>query len=218
MFTRSLLLSTVFLAGLGSPTSAQTSDNGQGYPMPGLPGISVAEGLDGSGNVASLLIYQNGQQVQSLDVCTANPVPRLEPVGSLNTTDFNFDGSPDLALQVSSGKGDNKYCVWLFDPGTQRFVLNRRLSDLPNPAPDPKTKTVQSTEVLGCNGACFTKRLYKWSGRDLEMVRSETRTRDPLAIGFGGCDYILSISETRNGEPHEVSRERVNASGVRCDR
>lgn len=217
MFKRSLFLFTVFLAGLNSPTLAQTSDNGQGYPMPGLAGISVAEGLDGSGNIASLLVYQHGQQVQSLDVCTANPVPRLGPVGSLNTTDFNFDGLPDLALQVSAGKGNNRYCVWLFDPGTQRFVPNQRLSELPNPMPDPKTKTVQSTEILGCNGACFTRKIYRWSGHDLEMVRSETRTRDPLAIGFGGCDYILSISETKDGEPHEVSRERVNASGVRCD-
>jgi len=219
MFSASILLFAIlFSAYSGAQAQQSAAPATEGSPVPGLPGITVALGLNPAAQIEWLLVYQNRQQVQKLNVCTGSPVPRQDPVGSLNMADFNFDGVPDLALQVSAEKGNQQYCIWLFDSSTQRFVLNEQLSKLTNPMPDPQTKTVVSTQTLGCNGACYSKKIYEWSQEELELTREVTRTREPLAIGFGGCDYIESVSTIKDGELREIGRDRVNASGVRCDR
>lgn len=185
--------------------------------MPGLPGISIAQGLNPSGDVQWVLVYQNGKQIQALDICVPGAVPRRDPVGSLAVADFNFDNSPDLALQISSENGNSKYCVWLFDAEQQLFTLNHQLSGVANLAPDPSTKSLQSYENQGCNGVCFTKNTYKWSNGEMELIRSETTSQAPLSVGYGGCNFVHSVKEMKRGELREVSRERVNALGIECD-
>ncbi len=217
MWIHSAFLFTFLFFASGMGPTRQGPDAGQGYPMPGLPGVSIAQGLNQNGDVQWVLVYQNGKQIQALDICVSGAVPRRDPLGSLAVADFNFDNSPDLALQVSSEDGNSKYCVWLFDPGQQLFMLNYQLSGVANLAPDPSTKTLQSYENQGCNGVCFTKNSYRWSNGEMELIRSESTSKAPLSLGYGGCDFVHSVKELKRGELREVSRERVNALGINCD-
>ena len=98
--------------------------NVQGTPIPGVVGYGVELGLDVSGNVAALLVYQGTTVAQELVACTPQPVPRDGDVGTIATTDFNFDGYGDLLLQVSSQDKNAMFCVWLFDPKTKQYVAS----------------------------------------------------------------------------------------------
>src|SRR5215831_10737585 len=93
------VLSTLLLSLFLFP---QEPPMGPGTPIPGLPSWSVALGLNPQGRVQSLLVYKGQQLVQTLDVCTDEPVARTDSVGSMATADFNFDGFYDLALQLSA--------------------------------------------------------------------------------------------------------------------
>jgi hypothetical protein len=215
------LISGVFLAaffqasGAESQEASQQSAGVRGSPLPGLPNIGVEQGLNSAGRVESLLVYQGQQQVQTLDVCTEEPVPRQGKVGTLATADYNFDGYPDLALQATDVKDNSTFCVWLFDPGTQRFVPSSQLSQLVNAVPDPKTRTVVSTKYPGCP-SCYEREVFRWSQGQLEPVRDESLTLDPLSVGYGGCDYVHTVKEVKDGRMKETDRERTNSFGTRC--
>ncbi len=209
-----VFLAALFQATWGTEAGQQSADV-RGTPMPGLPGIGVELGLNTAGRIESLLVYQGQQQVQTLDVCTDEPVARQGKVGSLATADYNFDGYSDLALQVTEVKDNRTFCVWLFDSGTQRFVASSQLSQLINPVPDPKTGTVVSTRYPGCP-SCYEKQVFGWSQGQLGEVRYESLTLDPLSIGYGGCDYVHTVKELKDGRMKETERERVNRLGAPC--
>lgn len=213
---------SVLLAALIRAAPQQSSDPGQlsagvrGSPMPGLPNIGVELGLNTAGRIESLLVYHGQQLAQTLNVCTEEPVAREKQVGSLATADYNFDGYSDLALQVTAEKqNNNTFCVWLFDPQEQRFRASSQLSQLINPVPDPKTRTVVSTKYGPCP-YCYDKQVFKWSGGQLELSRHETLTMDPLAIGTGGCNYVHTVEESKDGKMRQVNRERATALGGPC--
>ncbi len=194
----------------------QQSAGVRGTPMPGLPNIGVELGLNTRGNVESLLVYQGQQQVQTLNVCTEEPVIRQKQVGTLASADYNFDGFSDLALQVTAEKyNNNTFCVWIFDPRSQRFTASSQLSQLVNPVPDAKTHTVVSTKYPFCP-YCYDKQVFKWSGEQLELVKHESLLMDPLAIGTGGCSYVHTVEEPKDGRMRQVNRERTNALGAPC--
>ncbi|HEY6971991.1 MAG TPA: hypothetical protein VJA94_22460 [Candidatus Angelobacter sp.] len=186
-----------------------------GATIPGLPNWSVALGLNPQGRVQSLLVYKGQQLAQTLDVCTEEPVARADPVGTMATADFNFDGFFDLALQVASEKSNQRFCVWLFDSQTRQFEASSQLSQLTNPVADPKTRTVVSTTFLRCT-YCYERQEFRWSGKQLELIREQSLTMDPLSVGTGGCQFILTVKERKNGEMQETSRERANSFGTRC--
>ena len=58
-------------------------------------------------------MYRGQKQVQALKMCTPEPVPRESPVGTMYTTDYNFDGHGDLALETAFKQGNASYCIWL---------------------------------------------------------------------------------------------------------
>ena len=196
--------------------AAPQPESVRGTSLPGLPEIGIELGLNPRGNVESLLVYHFQQQVQTLNVCTDEPVKRENKVGSLASADFNFDGYSDVALQVTAGKKNNDtFCVWLYDPGSQRFTASPQLSQLTNPVPDPKTRTVVSTKYPGCP-YCYERQFFRWSGDQLELVRDESLTMDALAVGVGGCDYVHTVNEMKNGKMRQVSRDSTNALGGPC--
>ena len=202
-------LMLVFLASLS--VAAQVAN-----PVPGLPGIGVAYGLDNSAQIQSILVYQNGQQVQSLPVCTTEHVPNTPPLGSLNMADLNFDGYYDLLLQTSKKDDNLNFCVFLYNPKTHRFDASPALSALVNPRPEPKDHTVTSFENQGCQGGCHQKKIYKWIKGNLQLVRVETQSLMQMAAVNGpGCLYILTVQELRKGKMVQVSSDRVDSSGAK---
>jgi len=198
---------------------AQQITNVQGTPMPGVVGYGVELGLDGSGNVAALLVYKGTAVAQELVVCTPQPIPRDGDIGTIATTDLNFDGYGDLLLQVSSKDKNAIFCVWLFVPKTKKYVASPALSQLVNPRADPKTKEVTAYENMGCGGSCYDKQNYRWSEGQLTMTRDESVTRNIEAPtgDAGGCSFIRSIKELRKGRLTEISRNMVNDVGAVCE-
>jgi hypothetical protein len=195
---------------------AQQRESVRGTSLPGMPEIGIELGLNTRGNIESLLVYHFQQQVQTLNLCTDEPVKREKQVGTLASADFNFDGFSDLALQVTEEKkNNNTFCVWLYDPSSQRFAASPQLSQLTNPVPDPKSRTVVSTKYPPCP-YCYERQFFKWSGDQLELVREESLTMDSLAIGVGGCDYVHTVKEAKDGQMRQVSRDRTNALGAPC--
>ena len=185
-------------------------------PVPGLPGIGVAYGLDQSAQIESILVYQNGQQVQSLPVCAAEHVPNSPPLGSLNMADMNFDGYYDLLLQTTNKNDNFNFCVWLYNSKTQRFDASPELSALVNPRPESKDHTISSFVNHGCQGGCHQTRTFKWNKGQLQLIRIETQTQMQMAPVSGpGCLYILTVQEERKGKMVQVSSDRVDSSGAK---
>jgi hypothetical protein len=200
-----LLLVFLFASGL----AAQVAN-----PVPGLPGIGVAYGLDSSAQIESVLVYQHGQQVQSLPVCTTEHVPNAPPLGSLNMADMNFDGYYDLLLQTTGKDHNFNFCVWLYNPKTQRFDASPALSALVNPRPNAKDRTVTAFVNQGCLGGCHETRTFKWNKGQLQLVRIVTQTQMQMAPASGpGCLYILTVQESRKGKMVQVSSDRVDSAG-----
>lgn len=182
--------------------------------VPGLPGIGVAYGLDPSAQIESILVYQTGHQVQSLPVCKPEHVPNTPPVGTINMADLNFDGYYDLLLQTNAKDDNLNFCVWVYNPATQRFDASPVLSGLVNPRPNPKDHTVTSFLNMGCQGGCHETRTFKWIKGELHLVRVETQSQMQLAPVSGpGCLYILTVQEERKGKMVQVSSDPVNSMG-----
>jgi len=210
------VLVAVFLA--AQPNSqAQAATAVRGDPIPGDPGWGVELGEDpGNGKIVELMVFRGQKQVQSLKVCTEEPVPRDNPVGSIASADFNFDGHGDLALETAFKNGNASYCIWLFDPKTQRFVESKQLSKLINPSPDPKTHTVVSYSKGECE-PCYHRETYRWSNGTLVPVREESITPADLGLQApGGCGWLHTVKEEKNGKMEFVSRSQVNALGQNC--
>ena len=200
-----------------NPGTPQQSPGVTGSPIPGEPGYGVDLGLDPtSGKILELLVYQGQKQVQALKVCTGEAVPRESPVGTMDTADYNFDGHGDLALETAFKQGNALYCIWLFDPKTKQFEASPQLSQLTNPRPDPKTRTVISSSKGGCIG-CSKQETYRWSKGQLIPVREETVTQTDLGTSTGGdCGWLRTVKEEKNGKMVFVSRDQINSLGVVC--
>lgn len=188
-----------------------------GSPIPGMPGYGVDLGLDPkSGEIVELLVYHGTQQSQALKVCTPNPVPRSNPVGTMDTADYNFDGHYDLALETAFSKGNASYCIWLYNPKTGRFEFSQALSALTNTQPDANTHTVISYTKGNCD-ICFRRETYRWSKGQLVPVREESIVPADLGLQLpGGCGWLKTVREEKNGKMQFVSRDQVNDMGQTC--
>lgn len=182
------------------------------------PQFHFGFGLDAEGKIHNVLIYRGDEQIQSLDTCTGD-IPRTAESGQLNREDFNFDGYLDLILRTSyNPQTENSfYCVWLYDPNTQRFALSQELSRLTNPRPDPYNRTIIAQTNEPCAGSCYDRQVYKWQNGRLEMVREESLAEDPTVPPESSCRYVLAIKAEKNGTLVETSRQRVDTGGVMCE-
>ena len=74
---------------------------------PALPAPSSAPefhfgyATDPGGEIRQVLAYRDNRQIQALDSCTGNDIPRENGLGELTREDFNFDGYPDLMMRVA---------------------------------------------------------------------------------------------------------------------
>lgn len=199
----------------GQPASAGTTYTGA-TSIPGLAGYRVKEELNSSGEVLGLVVDHHQQQVQTLNVCTQAPVPRTGEVGGIAFTDYNFDGYPDLSLLVSSTHKNHHYCVWLFNPQTRRFALSPQLSQLTNPAPDLNKKDIVAFKHEGCNGECWRRETYDWSGNRLVPSKYVAQNEDPVLPLTVDCRFVRTVKQEKDGRLKEVSRQRVNDTGFPC--
>ena len=210
-----LLATSDLNARRGLEVSAQATTTGS--PIPGLPGYGVELGLDeSSGNIVELMVYRGQTLFQTLKVCTPDPVPRQNPVGTMDTADYNFDGYYDLALETAFKQGNASYCIWLYNPKSGRFVASPQLSQLTNPRPDSQHKTVVSFSRMEC-GPCYRQETYRWSKGQLVPVREESVMPAELGLQFGGgCGWLRTVREEKNGKMQFVSRTQVNELGQPC--
>jgi hypothetical protein len=210
------LVAVSFLAAKPS-SQAQTLPAVTGDPIPGVAGYGVELGLSpSSGKILELLVYQGQKQVQALKVCTPEPVPRESLVGNIYYADYNFDGHSDLALETASKQGNASYCIWLFNPNTRRFEFSQQLSQLTNPSPDAQTHTVISYSKGECQ-PCYHRESYRWSNGQLMPVREESIAPADLGLQApGGCGWLHTVREEKNGKMVFVSRSQVNSLGQDC--
>jgi hypothetical protein len=84
--------------------------------------------------------------------------------------DMNFDGYLDFLLISHGGSAGVAYAVWLYDPKTRKFNLDRDFKDIYNPVPDPLTKTITSSFSEGWR---YNRRdTYKYDKSKLVLICS----------------------------------------------
>lgn len=99
--------------------------------------------------------------IQTLSTTAEEPAYTLDSL--FNVEDANFDGYKDIKLSSWSGATGNRgYNYWLFDPIKNMFVFNKDLSELSNPNPDPKTKTISTHNNGGAVGCIYDDEIYKF--------------------------------------------------------
>jgi hypothetical protein len=173
--------------------------------------------LDTAGNIQQIKVLRNGEQVQLLDTCTGESIPRQNGLGELSREDFNFDGYPDLMMKAAIDREENSsYCIWLFNPSSQRFVLSEELSSMANPTPDPATKTVVSHKNEDCAGGCYDEETYSWSNGQLVLVRDEWQREDPTVGPARDCRFIRGGEKRKDGRMVPIGRIWVDVGGVMC--
>lgn len=182
------------------------------------PQVAFEYQLDEQGQIQHILVERDDQQLQVLDSCTGQDIPRTNRLGDLAREDFNFDGYPDLMMRSAFDRqtDNSSYCIWLYDPHTQKFVLSEELSRLINPQPDPDSKTVISRENERCSG-CYTQDTYAWSNEHLKLIREESLTEDPMVPPWSDCRWVWTVKKEKDGKLMELSRERVDPGGVMCE-
>lgn len=119
--------------------------------------------------------------------------------------DFNFDGYPDLSVFNMAGNVQVMYDVYLFDPSQQKFVLNRKLSEMPCVEADPAKKLVLSN----CNhsSACENwSETYRWSEDQLVLESREGTKCSPKP----GCYFEYS-------ERLQGAKLRTVSNKLKCD-
>jgi len=185
---------------------------------PSAPEFRFEYATDPAGAIRQVLVYRDQVQIQALDSCTGRDVPRGNGLGELWHPDFNFDGYRDLMMRVEFEPvtDSSSYCIWLYDPKTQTFVLSDELSHLINPQPDPDHKTVVAGRKILCSRQCYEEDTYKWSDGHLRLVREESLTEDPLVAPESQCRWVWAIKKERNGKLVE-NRDRVDPAGLRCE-
>ena len=201
---------------IASSLAAPEQSVPQGKPP--APEFRFEYATDPAGAIRQVLVYRDKVQIQALDSCTGQAVPRANGLGELWHPDFNFDGYSDLMMRVSFDPitGNSSYCIWLYDPKTQTFVLSDELSHLINPQPDPDNKTVVAGKKILCSRQCYVVSTYKWSNGHLRLVREESLMEDPVVAPESDCRWVWAVKRERKGKLVE-NRDRVDSAGLRCE-
>lgn len=204
--------------------AAQGQANPMKKPPPPFAPLSATEfhfsyATDSQGAIRQVLVDRDGTRVQALESCTGEAVPRANGLGELTQEDFNFDGYPDLMMRVTFDPRTNNssYCIWLYDPNTQKFVFSSELSHLTNPVPDPDSKTVFARKNIICSERCYVEDMYAWSNGHLQPVREESLTEDPAVLPGRDCRWVWEVKKVKNGKLVDVDRDRVDIGGVMCE-
>jgi len=192
-----LAVIAVSLAAQNRAPAQETPPGAQAQAAP--PQFRFAYALDSDGKIRQVLVSRDSEQIQALYSCTGMDIPRENGLGELRREDFNFDGYPDLLMRSAFDQqtGNSIYCIWLYDPKAQRFVLSEELSKLTNPQAYPNTKTVVSRKKGICMGHCFDEIGYTWADGHLKPVREESENEDPALPPTEDCRYVHSLKRKR---------------------
>jgi hypothetical protein len=106
----------------------------------------------------------------------------------LDSLDYNFDGIPDLRLlkQWPYRPGAKGYLIFLANEKNKLYNFHPELSKLTAPVPNPKTKRIESTTLMGWGGSEFVTRYYSInSANKLTVEAKVTQTiTDPKKLIF----------------------------------
>jgi hypothetical protein len=217
-FTK-VAVAIVFATSLAGLPCIAAQASSQPVPAHMQPQVTFEYQLDEQGQIQHILVERDRQQIQALDSCTGQDIPRENGLGELAREDFNFDGYPDLMMRSAfDPQTDNSsYCIWLYDLQTQKFALSPELSRLINPQPDPDNKTIVSRENERCSDQCYTQDTYAWSNEHLKLIREESLTEDPMVPPWSDCRWVWELKKEKGGKLVEINRERVDVGGVMCE-
>lgn len=122
---------------------------------------------------------------------------------ALGADDFDFDGNLDLKILAWAGvTGNEGFGVYLFEPAAGRFVLHDDLSELTNPTPDRRTKTISEHGTMGGAGMLYSAATYIWENGRLVKITWETQGES--ATGDG---YVCERGVRRDGRWVETRQE-----------
>ncbi len=125
----------------------------------------------------------------------------------LRAADMEFDGYNDIEL-VAYGNMPHLenlfYCVWLWDPGTQRFHESSGWTDVADPKPDPMTRTIHSHRYY--LGGPEIEQTYAWLEGKLTLIEVDSLFYDGPVPGCG----LYTVEKRVTGELKEVQSETVD--------
>jgi hypothetical protein len=144
--------------------------------------------------VSAIRIYRNGRLAQELATDSQGPGSVFIP----SLVDANFDGFPDLTIDLGLPAGPNiPQQTWLFDPRTQRFVdAPETLQGITSPEFDKKFETIVSQWRNGCCEHGVTT--YRWDGKQLKEAATASSVQLPVLVGQKIL-YCYTIPEYRDG-------------------
>lgn len=118
----------------------------------------------------------------------------------VSVEDLNFDGYNDLKVLRSQGAtGNTTYTVWMFDPKTSQFILNKQLSNLMNPTPNPKTETL--TSFSNSSAADWGHQTYVWKNGQLMLIHEVIQNFEHVSETVS-----CTINEYINGRKVKTTR------------
>lgn len=127
----------------------------------------------GSGDVLQVLKY---------DTSVSDAIERLEK------KDLNGDGFTDLTTVFYETASEIKYNLWLWDNGTRSYTPCSIYKSIPNPVPDPESKTVTGTRKTEDFGTVSMQ--YRFTdGLSLDPVVIQIENAEE--IGLKICENLL---------------------------
>lgn len=119
----------------------------------------------GNGEIYKINIYKkNGQ----LNQVIKNPGIIFDAEVLIQEIDVNFDKHLDFGIYTNERGADEAMNYYVFNPKTQKYILNKTLSDIIKPEINAKQKYIISYE-RGEAGYLGSGK-YKWINRKLKLV------------------------------------------------
>ncbi|MGB6474418.1 MAG: hypothetical protein WBF04_10095 [Candidatus Sulfotelmatobacter sp.] len=136
-----------------------------------------------------------GGVMQTIENATdPNAIAPAKAESMLGVVDANFDGYQDLQLLITCGAKTCSYNFYLYDPRSNRFVLEKFLSGFSSPSFDPAKKQVSQGWLLSAGDSAGETYQYEDGGR-YTLIRREVSTWDRSEH-----TVTLSTYELRNGK------------------
>jgi hypothetical protein len=177
--------------------------------LPGGTPFHFKVKLDKTGAIAGVSVNREGEArpLQTLPSCSDFPDEVSENWGWGNLSkliahaDLNFDRYQDLELMQNYIPHLDKklYCVFLWDPKTERFVYSKELTDIAvNLEPHPENKTL--TKRDDWMGGAWEETTYRWNGGKLEAIEDTS-----MLGGWGDdptkqCGFTFTCSRLIGGK------------------
>jgi len=153
---------------------------------------------EAANSIVKIDIYKKGentifQTLEDLDFFYEKENPTFE--------DLNFDGIPDLMLLESQGTANVYYAYWIYNPATQKFERNTKMT-LSLPKIDAAKKQIMSFERN--SAASYVETIYEY--KEGEFVTARIENKDYTDEN----KYQLVVQERQaDGSMKEVRNELI---------